>query len=421
MTGAAGPSGPEAVRPGLGRIRRALARAGHPERGFRAIHIAGTNGKGSTACFIETMLRVLSDRRVGLFTSPHLISPEERIRIDGRKIPKGCLRAGFRSAGDPLTYFERMTWVACDWFRRKKVGIAVMETGLGGRWDATNACRSSVSVITTVGYDHMEWLGGTLGRIAAEKAGILRKGIPLVVGRLRPAARSVVLRRARRLGCSTWEMGRDFDWEENGEGAIRVILPGLRIDDVRPALTGRFQWDNAAIALAAAWRWAAIEGICRSRFAEVAKRAVREARWPGRFCRLPLRRNAGAWVDGGHNPEAARAVAREIRESPPWGKGKRIVALWSMLADKDAAGYLRELSCVLAAAVVYPMSHERASDAGALARRCEDAGIRHVVAGGFREGWVLARRLAGPGGVVLVCGSLVAVGEAYRHRVGMVP
>jgi dihydrofolate synthase/folylpolyglutamate synthase len=427
MIRTAGPSGPETVRPGLTRIHLALERSGHPEEGFRTLHVAGTNGKGSTASMAEAVLRRIAGRPVGLYTSPHLVSPEERIRVDGGKITGRALRSGFRTAetlgsgDDPLTYFEKMTWVACDWFRRKKVPIVVMETGLGGRWDATTACRPAVSVITTVGYDHQEWLGKTLGRIAAEKAGILKQGIPVVAGRLRPSARAVVRRRARELRCPAWELGRDFDWRERRDGSFDVSLPGIRLERVRLALRGRFQRDNAAVALAAAWRWAGDEGIPPDTFAREAPGALAGIRLPGRFTRLPLRGNARCWVDGGHNPDAAQALAREITASPPWGRGVRAVALWSMLSDKDASGYLRAISPCVDGVVTYPLSHERGADASVLARLCRRTGIPCRTARNFPEGWREAREWAGKRGVVLVCGSLVAVGDAYRHRVGSIP
>ena len=421
-----GPSGPEIVRPGLYRIVSAFTRSGHPEKAFRTLHVAGTNGKGSTASFAYDILCRLPLGPIGLYTSPHLVAPEERLRVDGKTISPGALRDGFRAAErlsspvDPLTWFEKMTWSASDWFRRKGVRIAVMETGLGGRWDATSACRPSVSVITTVGYDHREWLGKTLGSIAAEKAGILRRGIPLVIGRLRPAARAVVLRRARRLGCDTWELGRTFDWRECRDGTIAVALPGLVLDRLRVGRIGGFQRDNAAIALAASWLLASGEGIGPAAFAAAATTALPGSRWPGRWCPLPLRKNAGTWVDGGHNPEAAAALAREISGDPPWGGGKRLIALWSMLSDKDAAGYLRNLRQHLDGIVTYPLSHPRGAGREALAEACSRQGIAFRLAGNFPEGWRIAHRWAGKGGVVLVCGSLAAAGDAYRHRVGFV-
>ncbi|HSL92107.1 MAG TPA: Mur ligase family protein, partial [Candidatus Limnocylindrales bacterium] len=199
MTGTARPGRTEAIQPGLERILAAFEMSGHPERDFRILHIAGTNGKGSTACFLEAILRRLPAGPIGLYTSPHLLFPEERIRIDGEKIPPESLRRSLRKAagisvslkdasGGPLSYFEEMTWAACDWFRRGQARLVVMETGLGGRWDATNACVPDVSVLTTVGIDHREWLGRTIREIAAEKAGIFRPGVPIVLGRLSAAA-----------------------------------------------------------------------------------------------------------------------------------------------------------------------------------------------------------------------------------------
>jgi len=405
-------------------MRSALARSGHPESTFRTFQVAGTNGKGSTACFLESVLRRLAGGPVGIYTSPHLVSPEERIRIDGKKIPRAALRNGFRAAarlgepGNPLTYFEKMTWVACDRFARLGVPLVVMETGLGGRWDATTACRPLVTAITTVGLDHVDWLGNTLGRIAGEKAGILKRGVPVVLGRLRAAARTVVIRRARKLACEVWELGKDFEWRLRGDGTFTVGLPGASVEGILLRMAGEFQRDNAAVALAAAWRWAKGRGISPSRFASVAAAAVSSARWPGRLCPLPLRKNEGAWVDGGHNPDAARALAREIGGSPPWGRGKRVIGLWSMLKDKDQAGYLRSLRPCLDGIVAYPVGHERATDVHALEAQCRRAGVPCRAADGFPEGWRIARSWAGRNGVVLVCGSLVAAGDAYRHRAG---
>ena len=424
MIGGTGPSGPENIRPGLSRIVSAFSRSGHPERAFRTLHVAGTNGKGSTALVAYDVLRRLPLGPIGLYTSPHLVAPEERILIDGKRIPPRALRDAFRAAerlspaGDPLTWFEKMTWSAADRFRRRGVRIAVMETGLGGRWDATSACRPAVSVITTIGYDHREWLGKTLAEIASEKAGILRGRVPLVAGRLRPAARAVVLSRARRLGCVVWELGRNFDWSMQREGTIAVSMPGLDLDRLRLGLPGRFQRDNAAVGLAASWLLASREGIGAAVFETAARRALPDSRWPGRWCPLPLRKNAGAWVDGGHNTEAASALALEISEAPPWGKGRRLVALWSMLSDKDAPGYLRVLGRHFDGVVTYPLSHPRGAEMGSLAAACEKHGIASRLAGDFQEGWRIARRWAGKRGVVLVCGSLATAGDAYRHRVG---
>lgn len=427
MTAGGGPSGPEIIRPGLSRMTTALSRSGNPERAFFTLHVAGTNGKGSAACFAFEILRRLPLGPIGLFTSPHLVAPEERIRVDDARIPPRALREGFRLAdrlspeGEPLTWFEKMTWTACDRFRRKGVRFAVMEAGLGGRWDAVTACRSAVSVITTIGYDHREWLGGSLPGIAGEKAGILKRGVPLVTGRLRPAARAVVRRRAALLGCDTWELGRTFDWVEVRRGAIGISLPGIKLNNLRIEVAGRFQRDNAAVATAAAWRLAEREGIAPREFADAAETGIPAARWPGRLCPLPLRKNDGAWVDGGHNIEAAQTLAREIADSPPWGKGKRVIAIWSMLGDKDPDGYLRFVAPHLSGVVTYPLAHPRAMPLPSLAGACGRRKVAFRTAGGFPEAWRIARRWCAGGGIVFVCGSLAAAGDAYRHRVGFVP
>ncbi|MBM2827648.1 MAG: Dihydrofolate synthase [Actinobacteria bacterium] len=246
MTGRNRRGRPEVVRPGLERIRAAFEMSGHPERSFRTFHIAGTNGKGSTAAFLEAILRRLVSEPVGLYTSPHLVSAEERIRVDGAKIPGEDLRRALRRAagfsrgmgpdnGDRLSYFEEMTWAACDWFRKKSARIVVMEAGLGGRWDATSACEPAVSIVTTVGKDHQEWLGDSLREIAGEKAEIFRRGVPAILGKLRGVPRSVATAKAKERGSPIWELGHEFSWEVSSGGRIRVrgVSAGQRGDRMR--------------------------------------------------------------------------------------------------------------------------------------------------------------------------------------------
>jgi dihydrofolate synthase / folylpolyglutamate synthase len=432
MTQAGAPGRAEVIRPGLDRIREALSLSGHPERSFGVIQVAGTNGKGSTAFFLDAVLRRTTPGPVGLFTSPHLVSPEERIRISGRKVSPETLgrllhlasrisRSVEERLGEALSFFEEMTWAACILFRREKVRVAILEAGLGGRWDATTACPAEVSVITTVGIDHREWLGRTLVRIASEKAGIIRTGVPVVTGFLRPAARKVVLAKARREGSPVWEQGRDFAWTPAEDGRIDIGLPGLLLRGIRIGMPGSFQRDNAAVACAAAWRWLMGKGIGGDSFAAAAREGLASAVIPGRFSPLPGRGNGGAWTDGAHNPDAARVLAREIRELAAGRGGARVVALWSMLRDKDVRGFLRELSSAVEDWVVYPLAHERAAPLGDLSSALRRAGLRWKEARDFPDGWREARRWAGTGGLVLVCGSFAAVGDAFRHRAGEAP
>ena len=429
MRNTGGPRGPERIRPGLERIRAAFGMTGHPERAFRTVHIAGTNGKGSTACFTEAILRRMLPEPVGLYTSPHLLSPEERIRVGGERIPSDeFARGGARvsalsrkvaaKTGEPLSYFEMMTWIACDWFRRGEVAMAVMETGLGGRWDATNLCLPEVSVITNIGRDHAEWLGRSLAGIASEKAGILRENIPAILGKLAPAARRVVMAVAREKGSRVWEIGRDFRWEVTPEGSMTVHLPGISLPRIRIRMQGEFQRHNAVLACAASWVVAASRGGAGKGFARAVRGALSGARWPGRYTPLPGRKNARAWVDGAHNPDAARVLAAELAKRKNSRDANRIVALWSMLADKDIAGFLREIAPVVDGVVAYPMETERAAPLPVLSSALGKAGIRHRDAKDFPDGWEIARRWAGKDGMVIVCGSLMAAADAYRFRGG---
>ncbi len=422
----------ERIRPGLERILLALESSGHPERSFRTVHVAGTNGKGSTACFAAAILRRLFSGPVGLYTSPHLVSPTERIRVSGSRIPEKALRrelslAGALSrsvasaTGEPLSWFEEMTWAACDWFRRRRVTVAVMEAGLGGRWDATTACPADVAVITNVGIDHTEWLGRSVREIASEKAGILRAGVPAVLGRMNSTARRVVRRVAFDAGCPVWEWGRDFSWEDAAPGRIDIRLPGLAVRRARIGMAGAFQRDNAAVACAAAWRWASGRGVGAREFAAEARASLADARWPGRLCRLPGAGNAGAWVDGAHNPDGGAALALELAAMKAGGRARTVVALWSMLGDKDAVGFLRALRGAVDRWVAYEMDHERAAPLARLLAACRRSGETVRAAAGFDAAWMAAREEAGKDGIVIVCGSLVAVGDAWRRRVGEVP
>ncbi len=431
MRNAGGLRGPERIRPGLDRILAAFERTGHPERDFRTVHIAGTNGKGSTACFSDAILRRMIDEPVGLYTSPHLLSPEERIRVEGERIPKEAFarsvaevseisRDVSAALGESLSYFEEMTWIACDWFRRKGVSLAVMETGLGGRWDATNLCLPEVSVITNVGKDHAEWLGPTLKDIAAEKAGIFRENTPVILGKMAPSARKAVLAVAREKGCRVWEADRDFRCEVSPGGRLSFHLPGLTLSRMSVRMQGDFQRNNALLACAASWVVAMSRGGTKDGFARASRSALAEATWPGRYTPLPGRRNTGAWVDGAHNPAAASALARELAKRKSSGSTDRIVALWSMLEDKDIAAFVRKIAPAVDGIVAYPMEGDRAASLSVLSSALAKAGILHREANSFPDGWEIARRWAGKGGMIIVCGSLLAAADAYRFRGGRV-
>lgn len=425
-----GPGGPERIRPGLDRILEAARRTGHPEDSVPAVHIAGTNGKGSTACFCESILSRLLPGPVGLYTSPHLLSPTERIRIGGVRIPPETFARKMREAkrlsrevadavGEPLSWFEALTWAAFDWFRGQGVELAVLETGLGGRWDATSICRPVVSVITGIGLEHRDWLGSTLPQIAAEKAGILREGVPAVLGILPPAARRVLLRTARERSCPVWDAGRDLAWKRDASGVLEVLLPGgVAVRTAHLGLPGRFQEGNAALACAAAWNVAQSREIPPGRFRKAAREGLSRARLPGRYARLPGSLHPAVWVDGGHNPDAAAALALELGPANP---GRPTIALWSMLRDKDARRFVRNLASSIDGWVPYRLEQERAAPFEALVKVLRSLRLPWRPADRFSEGWTIARDWAGRTGRVLVCGSLMAAADAYRYRGGIPP
>src|SRR5262245_4701549 len=292
----------------LERMRAGVARRGHPERRFATLHVAGTNGKGSTAAMLEAVLRA-AGYRTGLYTSPHLVDFTERIRAGGRTIPAEAvvalvaeLRADLEAVGIRLTHFEFATLLAFEWFARVGIEVGVIEVGLGGRLDATNVIDPLAVAITSIGHDHQAYLGHDLASIAAEKAGIMKPGVPVVIGRLPPEAEAVVVERARALGTPVHRAGVDGRLEAAREGLV-FRAPGVAWDGLRLALPGTFQQENAAVALT-------LLSLVGERF-PCAPHAVRaglaRVRWPGRLAVVhdrPL-----VLVDGAHNPEAAAALA----------------------------------------------------------------------------------------------------------------
>lgn len=421
---------PDAIRPGLSRIRELLSRAGHPERTFRSMQVSGTNGKGSVCAFVASILKAADIGRVGLYTSPHLASPTERIRVDGEKVSEAVLRRLLRESerladgadGRKLlspSLFESLTLSAVRHFAARRVSVAICETGLGGRWDAVTAMPVEISVLTSVGIDHTEWLGGTLAEIAGEKAASFRRGVPVVIGSLRPAARRIVLAEAKRKRCDVWESGRDFGWGGDGK---TIRLPGLDVPQVVVPLAGEHQRGNAVIAAAAAWRFLAGPGDADlSSSARAIRDGIGATTWPGRLTELPGRANRGVVVDGAHNVEAAAALASEVRRWREREGTRPVVACWSMLADKEMARFVRTLSPAVDRWVAWPMAGDRAASLDGLVRAGRKGGVDVVTAGTFPEALSVARKAAGRNGRVLVTGSLHAVGEAWKICVGDVP
>ncbi len=380
------------------------------------IHVAGTNAKGSVVAYLRAMFEA-GGQRVHAYTSPHLVRFHERIRVAGRLIAErdlaACLAACEEAnAGAPITFFEITTAAALLAFSRVPADVTLLEVGLGGRLDATNVvARPRVTVITPVGLDHQHFLGDTLAAIAGEKAGILKPGVPCVVGPQHPAAARTIAAAAARVGAPLLRFGHEFRGRaardgallyRDGDGASRFPAPGL---------AGPHQYANAATAIATVRAF----GRGRPDTATAAK-GLGTVDWPARLQRLgrgrltaPLAvRGHEIWLDGGHNPHAARALARE---AAIWEKGDRrpLYLVTGMIESKDPAGFLAALAPHVRMAWCVPVPGEHAAiPPTTLAPTARRAGIRAKAAESLEAALALAAQ-ARPGRV-LIAGSLYLAG-----------
>lgn len=390
---------------GLERIEALLEALGEPQRGMRFYHVAGTNGKGSTAAVIDRCLRQMG-RRTGRFISPHLERPHERITVDGQEIPTEALSRATEEAAqaslglrDRATEFELWTAIALLHMRSQGVSDVAWETGLGGRFDATNAVVPEVSVITSIGLDHVDRLGGTLESIAAQKAGILKPGRPAAIGELVEPARAIVRAEAARTGSHLWEIGQEVSVTEvtmdrTGTG-FRYRDPQGDLGQVRVGLIGVHQAQNAALAIAA------LRLAGQGADASALREGLLRTRWPGRFEIVPGQPDVV--LDGAHNPPGFAALA------DTWARvygSTRPVVVFGCLSDRDARAMTEPLRGIAA-------SWHTASPGGARALSAEDAA---EAVGGEPHGSpqeALQAALAearGSGRPVLGCGSLYLVG-----------
>ena len=391
----------------LERMRAAVARRGHPERAWPAVHIAGTNGKGSTAAMVEAILRA-SGRRTGLYTSPHLVDFTERMRVDGRTIPRATvvalvdeLRTDLEQAGIALTHFEFVTLMAFEWFRRVGIDAAVIEVGLGGRLDATNVIEPVATAITHIGLDHEEYLGRTIPEVAGEKAGILKAGVPAVIGRLAPEAEATILARAAAVGAPVLRAGRDGVLSEGG-GALAFHAPGVSWSALRLGVPGAFQRANAEVALLVL---AALRARLRCE-EDAVRHGLAATAWHGRLA--VVRRAPLVVLDGAHNPAGAAALAREL---PGLLGGRSVTLVFAVMRDKEWRGILDRLLPHAGRVVVTRVGPRGAAPDEVAAAVGDRIPVRVVDdAAAAVAGTVAA---AGPEEGVLITGSLYLVGAAY--------
>jgi len=403
------------MRPGLARIEALLEALGNPEQRYTLVQVGGTNGKGSTAAMLAAVLRA-AGRRVGLYTSPHLVSFRERIRVDGEAIAEDDVADGFDALATLVarldaTMFEATTALALDHFAREAVDVAVLEVGLGGRLDATTVGEPAVAAIARIDLDHQEVLGSTLEAIAREKAAIIRSGIAVAAAQA-PEAAAVLRARAAETGVPLQMEGRELAVRVTARDlagqTLELAGPGWRLDAARIPLLGTFQPSNALLAAAAA------------RALDVDAAAIREglarARWPGRFEVL----RAGdrhVVLDGAHNPGGAHALAASLAA---WFDDTPVTLVFAAFRDKDAAAMLAPLAARARRVILTASSSPRAAAPEAL-RAHVPAGVAQVeTAPSAAQALALAER---PPRTPILCvaGSLTLIGDVLRAAQGDKP
>jgi dihydrofolate synthase / folylpolyglutamate synthase len=413
---------PKRIDLSLGRMHALLAKLGHPERKLPpVIHVAGTNGKGSTCAFLRAFLEA-AGQRVHVYTSPHLVHVHERVRLAGQlvseeKLAEAFARAEAANDGAPITVFEITTAAALMLFSEVPADVLVLEVGLGGRFDATNVIDQPIaSVITPISFDHKDFLGDTLAKIAWSKAGIIKQGAPVIIGPQPDDVMAVIETECRQTGSPMLLFGQDFSVHEEQGRMVFQDSQGL-LDLPMPRLKGRHQLTNAAGAIAA----------FRTSFPDLAKpeaieKGLQTVDWPARMQRLGGRlteaapKGAEIWLDGGHNPDGGRVLAEamaELNERAP----KPLVMIVGMLTSKESDLFLKNfagLARKLLAVSITGQDHaSRSSDE--IAGIARAVGIPSASAGTLIESlkflsleeWRVPPR-------ILICGSLYLAGEVLK-------
>jgi dihydrofolate synthase/folylpolyglutamate synthase len=408
------------IKLGLDTMRTVLASFGDPHLAFQTVHVAGTNGKGSV-CAMLAEIFAARGLKAGLYTSPHLVRVEERIRVDGRLIPArdflrlaGTVKARIerllarKELEAQPTFFEVLTLIAFLYFREQGVDVAVIETGMGGRFDATNVVTPLVSVITSVSRDHQEHLGATLAAITFEKAGIIKPGVPVVCGAESRIAARVVRARAAERGApvtTVFSRARRFTVEKGkGRPAFRYEVEGTALR-LAPGLLGAHQGRNAAIAASAAL---VLDRTWRPIPASAIVRGISRARWEGRL--EPVSRRPLVLLDGAHNEAGAAALRAYLEELRP----RRLVLVFTMMKDKAVGRVAGRLFPLARKIVLTTIPYARAAAPGDILRRARPYRDKIVVEPSLRKAVALARAEAGARGVVVITGSLFLVGAAKK-------
>lgn len=403
------------IKLGLKNIQMLLSLLDNPHKNLRCIHIAGTNGKGSTAAFLQSILRH-SGYRTGLFTSPHLVNFTERIQINNAEITRKrvvqlvrlirdiCSQNGLEN----ITFFEFITALAFTYFAAEKADPVVVETGMGGRLDATNVIHPLVTVITSISMEHQLYLGNTLKAIAGEKAGIIKKNTPLVTGARQPVVIKLFAEKCKKLHAPLYMLSKDILCKRTGTAAIKYCGLDADLINVQPGLTGDHQIRNAGLALGAA------ELLLRQGFSitqEAMRKGLQQARWPGRL--ELVQQHPSIVLDGAHNPEAWEALRKALKK---YFRCNRLFMVIGVMQDKDIARMIETLTPDAHTVIFCRPKMNRAAGEKDFARFAAALPAEKVLwindtAAAVRKALVLAL----PDDLICVTGSLFTVGEAREQ------
>ena len=397
------------IKLGLATISRLMRGLGNPQDGYSCIHVAGTNGKGSVAALLSSVL-ARAGYRVGLYTSPHLVRFNERIQVNGHPVSDGDVAEAAEAVqriytqAAPPTFFECATAMALYHFASKKVDWAVLETGMGGRYDATNVVHPEVCIITNISMEHTEYLGKTLARIASEKAGIIKAGAGVVTGARQKSALKVIEQRASEKGVPLLRLGKEIRVRKGQDGFFTYRSTKRVLTRVKVGLFGDHQILNGALALGT------LE-LLMEKGLKVPDDAIytglSEVCWPGRL--EVVSDDPFVLLDGAHNPSAVRVLRRFLENG---AASRRLMLVVGILKDKAWKPMLRDLAAVADRMILTRPQYERAADPHELASFLRPIKKDVVVIPHLPDAISLAMDEAGPGDVVCITGSLYTAGEA---------
>ena len=404
------------IKFGLSSTSNLLARLGNPHKNLKAVHIAGTNGKGSTAAMLSAMLTRMGVQ-VGLYTSPHLVRFNERFRINDQDVDDWGIMDVFLRLKDivderePPTFFEMTTAMALCLFAERGVDWAILEVGMGGRLDATNVIQPRITIINNVAFDHQEFLGCTLGRIAREKAGIIKQGVPLITAVKQPAALAVIKERCLAFAAPCYRVGQQIKVRSRGKGCFSYRSLNWRLENLQLPLAGRHQLLNAATALGALEVLQQLDRLQLT--SEQVQEGLSKTRWPGRlewFSQRPP-----VLLDGAHNNAGIVSLRKALQEEFTY---RRLIIVLGIMADKDLWGMLHRLAPLADHVILTRPRYERAAEPESLRKMAGEFANRTELIRSVPQALKRAMTMATAEDLVVVTGSLYFIGEVKEIRPG---